>query len=113
MGIAFSGVGIGSITLLPWFQYEILNEGWRQTSITVAIILLVVLVPLNVVFQRRRPKDLGLRPDGTNSAAVAENLIGAQAEHEEERIVDKDWVATEWTIASAIKTSRFWWLMVC
>ena len=112
MGIAFSGVGIGSITLLPWFQYAILNEGWRQTSITVAIILLVVLVPLNVVFQRRRPRDLGLRPDGTMSTPEEENKIGAQAELEDMRIVDKVWSATEWTLANALKTPRFWWLMV-
>jgi MFS family permease len=29
IGIAFSGVGIGSIVLLPWLQHVIAGDGWR------------------------------------------------------------------------------------
>ena len=29
MGIAFAGVGIGSVTLLPWVQFMIEQTGWR------------------------------------------------------------------------------------
>ncbi len=29
IGIAFAGVGIGSVTLLPWVQYAIGHTGWR------------------------------------------------------------------------------------
>ena len=29
MGVAFAGVGIGSVTLLPWVQFMIEHTGWR------------------------------------------------------------------------------------
>ena len=111
MGIAFSGVGCGSITLLPWAQHAIETEGWRQTSVTIAIVLLVVLVPLNAIFQRRRPMDLGLEPDGVTSVSKEVDSVDQPTEIEDPTVVDKEWVATEWTVKKAIKTSRYWWLM--
>ena len=111
MGIAFSGVGCGSITLLPWAQHAIETEGWRQTSVTIAIVLLVVLVPLNAIFQRRRPMDLGLEPDGVTSVSKEVDSVDLPTEIEDPTVVDKEWVATEWTVKKAIKTSRYWWLM--
>ena len=30
IGIAFSGVGVGAILILPWLQAIILQEGWRS-----------------------------------------------------------------------------------
>src|SRR5262249_61556935 len=32
IGIAFAGVGIGSVTLLPWVQYVIEQTGWATAS---------------------------------------------------------------------------------
>jgi MFS family permease len=63
MGIAFSGVGIGSMVVLPWLQTMIDGAGWRAGSWTLGVVLLVVLAPLNLLL-RRRPQDMGLLPDG-------------------------------------------------
>ena len=108
VGLSFSGVGVGAITLFPWMQNSILTDGWRETSISVAILLLVVLVPLNVVFQRRKPSDLGLLPDGDDAPNT--NRGAKQKELEEARIVDRAWVNRAWTLSSAMKTTRFWWV---
>ena len=109
MGIAFSGVGVGSIIILPSLQYTLENVGWRQTSMIVAIFLLV-LVPLNIIFQRRKPADLGLEPDGVVSAV--KGAVGSDLKTEDAGVVDRDWAATEWNLKNALKTSRFWWLTV-
>ena len=41
MGLAFAGVGIGSITLLPWVQLMIEQTGWRTACTAIGILVLV------------------------------------------------------------------------
>src|ERR1700734_1427592 len=38
MGLAFAGVGIGSMTLLPWVQHMIEQTGWRTACTAVGIL---------------------------------------------------------------------------
>src|SRR5271167_1470261 len=63
LSIAFSGVGIGSVTILPWLQSLIADRGWRSACWSLGLLVLVALAPLNLLL-RRRPADLGLEPDG-------------------------------------------------
>jgi hypothetical protein len=35
-GIAFAGVGVGAIVLLPWLQSLILTDGWRVSCVAIA-----------------------------------------------------------------------------
>jgi predicted MFS family arabinose efflux permease len=107
MGIAFSGVGLGSILLFPWVQRLIGQTGWRQTCLVLAVVLLVTLLPLNLLFPRRRPEDIGLTPDGDPPQERAGVAPAGQA-----TIVDPAWAATDWTVGKALKTARFWWLGV-
>jgi MFS family permease len=103
VGIAFSGVGIGSIVLLPWLQHVIGQDGWRSACWLLALIALVVLVPLNLLL-RRRPQEIGLHPDG--DAAPDTPAAGGPARN----IVNPAWAATEWTLARALRTAPFWWI---
>ena len=104
-GIAFSGVGVGSILLLPWLQSLIGASGWRAACWALAGLLLAVVLPLNLVLQRQRPADLGLAPDGDPGGAAAAAQPGG-----EDNVVDRRWAATEWTLALALREARFWWL---
>src|SRR3981189_964189 len=61
MGLAFAGVGIGSITLLPWAQHMIEQTGWRTACTAIGIVVLVVLAPINLLL-RKRPEDIGFVP---------------------------------------------------
>ncbi len=108
VGIAFSGVGIGSILLFPWMQQAIATEGWRYSAQVIAFLLIAVTVPLNFIFQRHRPSDLGLEPDGGKIGN--EKSVAARKDSRQNRIVDHAWVETDWTVARAMRTSRFWWL---
>ncbi len=103
IGIAFSGVGVGSILVLPWLQTMILSEGWRSACWALGIVILVVLVPINLLVTKR-PEDIGLLPDGEKPGP------GGDAAKKKSNVVDADWVAIDWTVARAIRTARFWWL---
>jgi MFS family permease len=102
MGIAFAGVGIGSVTLLPWVQLMIEQGGWRTACTAIGIVLLVVLVPINLLL-RKRPEDIGLRPDG--DAAPSASSVKPVS-----NVVDPVWAATDWTLNRALRTARFWWI---
>jgi MFS family permease len=102
--LTFSGVGVGSIVILPWLQLLIARAGWRAACWALGLLVLGVLVPLNLLL-KRSPADLGLQPDGDATsprAAAAERL----------RVVDPAWVAVDWTLARALRTARFWWIAV-
>jgi len=103
LSIAFSGVGVGSITILPWFAWMIGSAGWRTACVAFGILLIVLLGPVNLLL-RRRPEDMGLRPDGLVSNDVSSDQVG--------NVVDRAWAAVNWTLWRALRTRRFWWLAV-
>src|ERR1700732_3237371 len=59
MSVAFSGVGVGSIVLLPSLQELIERSGGRAACCAMAILVILVAAPLNLLVLRR-PEDLGL-----------------------------------------------------
>ena len=110
IGIAFSGVGVGAILLLPWVQSIIGADGWRAACRALAILVVAIVLPLNLFFQRRRPQDMGLEPDGVGRAGRSAD--GAKAGGALDTVVDRAWAEADWSLASAARTSRFWWLVV-
>ncbi|MGE0260444.1 MAG: MFS transporter, partial [Alphaproteobacteria bacterium] len=103
LSIAFSGVGLGSVTLLPWVQGVIEGGGWRTACWALGILIIVLLAPPNLLLLRR-PEDIGLRPDGAAAASAAVAHHG--------NIVDPRWAAIDWTLARALRTTRFWWIAI-
>lgn len=110
LGLAFAGAGVGAMVLFPWMQHAIQTEGWRYACIVIALVLIVFLVPLNILLQRHRPKDLGLEIDGGQISDGETSQ--ARQDDLDRRIVDKEWIETDWTPAKAMRTGRFWWLML-
>ena len=105
ISIAFSGAGAGAIVLLPWLQTIIGRDGWRASCSAMGLLVLLVTGPLTLLV-RRRPEDIGLRPDG------AARAIGVDVTHRMSNVVDPAWAAIEWTVARAIRTARFWWIVL-
>jgi len=104
ISIAFSGVGVGAITLLPWLQSIIETEGWRASCWTMGLLTILVVAPLNLLV-RKKPEDVGLLPDG---AAPTGAVAGARVAN----VVDLGWASIEWTLSRAVCTSRFWWIVL-
>jgi MFS family permease len=103
ISVAFSGVGVGALVLLPWLQTIIVRDGWRASCTAIGLLVLVVIGPLSLLV-RRRPEDIGLLPDGASHSAAAD------AKRKPSNIVDPAWAAIEWTLARAMRTQRFWWI---
>ncbi len=119
IGIAFSGVGAGSIILFPLIQSIIGGAGWRQACWMLAALLLAVVLPLNFLLQRQRPEDLGLRPDGEAPAAAEDGSaadggeeVGTELGTEGGRTGDSRQEAEfqQWTLRRALGSSPFWWI---
>ncbi|MCL4535456.1 MAG: MFS transporter [Bacteroidetes bacterium] len=106
VGLSFAGVGAGMFLIVPGAQYLISNFGWRLSYIALAGLVLAVQPTLNAVFQRLRPQEKGLLPDGEATAA------GQQPRPRQRRVVvvDRAWAEREWTVATALRTHRFWLL---
>jgi MFS family permease len=105
ISIAFSGVGVGAIVLLPWLQSIIEGDGWRASCWAMGALVILVAGPLNLLV-RKKPEDIGLLPDGVaHSSSVGETRATTN-------IVDSEWTSIEWTIARAARTGRFWWIVV-
>jgi MFS family permease len=101
IGLAFAGVGIGSVTLLPWVQHTIEQAGWRTACTAMGIMLLVVLAPINLLLHKR-PQDIGLEPDGDATPSASTRPVSY--------VVDPVWANTDWTLGRAVRTARFWWI---
>lgn len=105
ISIAFAGAGVGAILLLPWLQTIILSEGWRASCVAMGVLVLVVITPLTLLIPKG-PADVGQMPDGDTSSPEA------AAKRNGVTIVDAAWAATEWTLARAVRTARFWWIVL-
>ena len=105
--VAFVGLGIpvGAMIFVPLTQYFIDIWGWRTAWIVLAIIGMGIIVPLALIFVRRRPEDLGLQPDGLPSKSERE--FGAVANDGSREALEVSWTSRE-----AMRTFPFWSLVV-
>jgi len=62
-GIAYTGIGIGTMTMPPLANWLISKYGWSNSFIIIGIIT-AVLITVAAQFLRRDPQSMGLLPDG-------------------------------------------------
>ncbi|WP_160330158.1 MFS transporter [Streptomyces roseifaciens] len=62
--------GLASPLFIPLVGWLIAHGSWR-TSLVVLAVCQLAMAPVGALFVRRRPEDLGLRPDGVGDAAPA------------------------------------------
>src|SRR5947209_12856674 len=105
ISIAFAGVGVGAIVLLPWLQTIIVTDGWRASCWAMSLLAVLIVAPLNLLV-RKKPEDIGQLPDSQPLLLAAGEMRPAS------NIVDFTWAATEWTLARAMRTARFWWIVL-
>jgi MFS family permease len=108
VGIAMSGIGFGMLFLIPLIERGITAFGWRSTYIYLGGLVLLVAAPMNAILSRRSPQDMNLHPDGDEGPGIPERNIPRMTV----RTIDKDWAHVDWTLLRAIKTRRFWFLLL-
>ena len=106
MSLAFSGVGVGSIVLLPWLQTFIARRAGAPPCWTLGLVAAGAAGAAQPAVARggrrtwprarRRPG----RARGRGARAAARTSSTAA------------WVAVDWTLARAVRTARFWWIAV-
>ena len=101
LGLASLGLGVGGIVLLPVTQLFIEVVDWRDAWLYLGIVSMVLIIPMSLLFLRRQPEDMGLRPDG--DPVVIEQQSPGEQNAEEEAV---------WTIGEALRTRAFWMLVM-
>lgn len=72
---------------------------WRAAYRTLGVIALPLCIPIFLIM-RRRPEDLGLRPDGDNSPNVLQARAGATPSGE-----------FDWRLREVVRASSFWFIV--
>lgn len=78
-GIAFTGLGFGTLILTPVAGYLTETLGWRYAYIASGLLVLVPLTPI-VLLMKNKPEELGLLPDGAKSSRSAAGTEGTVAQ---------------------------------
>jgi MFS family permease len=106
MGIAAIGVSISGVVFVPLVHRLISNYGWRTTLVVLGIMIWgLTFVPI-VLFVRRRPEDMGLKPDGDDPEVI-------ESETDESTVADKVSAEEEiWTLKEALRTKALWLLLI-
>ncbi|MDO8490746.1 MAG: MFS transporter [Dehalococcoidia bacterium] len=104
--IGIFGVGLAISFSMPTLtQYLIDSVGWRASFLVLAALSGALVMPLVIAFQRHKPSDMGLEPDGVKSNQA--DISSAKASHQA-LVVNKEWAAREWTLPRALKTYQVW-----
>lgn len=98
-GLVLGGASLGALFIVPLTQYFVGLYGWRWTYTALGAAVVLVLAPLNALWQRHRPQDMGLHPDDAASAsALAETHAAAP------------WGLSH--LLDTVRSGRFWFLFV-
>lgn len=113
IGLACTGVGVFAVILFPWMQATIDASGWRSACWILAGILLATLIPLNVLLQRTRPRDVGLNPDGAGPAPAAAAMdTAAPSPSDGQTLAQAVHAATFWLVAGGFFCALFAWYAI-
>ncbi|MDY6843484.1 MAG: MFS transporter [Thermodesulfobacteriota bacterium] len=105
IGIGSAGIGVGTLVLIPLVQHFILIASWRKAYLLLACCSLFVIIPLNIFFQRHKPEELGLLPDG-ESSVHGKDSFSKNFSNKVELSPGK-----EWTVLGAMKDYHFWMIL--
>ena len=106
MSVAFIGMPVGIFIFAPLSQLLIDEIGWRDTWLVLGGGGAVVTVLVALLIIRRRPQDMGLRPDGDGAPAFSGLTSGGASRPVFEEEVS--WTRAEATRSSILHPSTFW-----
>lgn len=101
-GIAVSGMGLGVLLLVPLSQYFISLWGWRTTFVFLAGLGLIGLLPLNGLFLRHKPHQVGQLIDGNKVHPGSTQPVSSRS---------GIYLNSDWTFTKALNASSFWCYM--
>ncbi len=100
---AMSGIHVGGFLVFA-LAFGVENYGFRWTTASIAILLMVIILPVYMVV-RNRPEDMGLLPDGDRVSGSGRAATGALSDTQQDD-------EPEFTVGQALRTRAFWALTV-
>jgi sugar phosphate permease len=109
--IAIASLGQGSSKVaIPFFTAMLFAlVGWRQTWAVFGLLTLILVVIPALIFMRRSPEDMGLKPDGIDETIPAPAVNSAQADLQRRRGPKTEDVV--WSRKEVLRSSAFW--LIC
>ncbi|MBI4300371.1 MAG: MFS transporter [Chloroflexi bacterium] len=112
VAIASVGISLSGVFMIPVIQWLISSYGWRTTWLVMGILVWILVVIPSGLFLRRRPEDLGLRPDGDPAPDSEEHVEEAASLATLPRRPARMPVREEtWTLRQALRTRTLWFLI--
>lgn len=113
LGISAMARPFGGAINIQIFSLIAIATSWRTAFQVHGAISLLIVIPL-LLIMRRRPSDIGLRPDGAPAIPARRKASASQgvtvsetARHESDRL-DNDTPEANWRAGEAARTSAFW-----
>lgn len=105
LAISSTGASISNVVMIPVAVYVIAEYGWREMFWIFAIITWIVVLAPSTILIRRRPEDMGLRPDGVES----DSPQGPTPTQETSQAMPEP----VWTRKEALRAPAFWLIAGC
>lgn len=103
LAVNSAGTHLGHIIFAPITAFLVSAIGWRMTWGVLGIVVLAATFPPAVLFMRRTPEDMGLRPDGDPPVQPASDENGQRA---------RSAIEPRWDVRSALRTRTLWVLVI-
>lgn len=117
LAISSTGASISNVVMIPVAVYVIAEYGWREMFWIFAIITWIVVLAPSTILIRRRPEDLGLRPDGVEPDApqgpAPTTLMPGQQESASQEQTRQTMPEPVWTRREALRAPAFWLIAGC
>jgi sugar phosphate permease len=99
MSIAMSGISIGGMLLVPMSVFVVDRWGLGAATLTLALLVLALILPMTAFVIRSDPAEVGLGPDGDQRTSGASSM-------------QFNLPATDWTRSAAVRTRAFWLIVI-
>ena len=104
-GLVLSGIGTGTLFMAIVIGFLITTEGWRFAFGILSIFIFCFVVPINVIFQRNEPEEVGQTIEQTGVI-----LKRMDAPHEENTKQQNEPPLSQkmWTFKAVLRSKAFW-----
>lgn len=106
IAIASLGQGVSKVSIPVVTASLFAWVGWRLTWSVFGVVTLILVVVPAVIFMRRSPEDMGLKPDGIDDAEDAPDVTSSKTEKKTKPDHAAD--ETVWRWQEVIRTQTFW-----
>jgi MFS family permease len=108
-GLAAVGIGLGIFILVPLIQYLISSQGWQFAFFIFSLLILAIPLPLNAIFLKHRPQEIGLHINGDSPASQDK---GSPKDPGDKKGLSPHLIHREKELGEILKTSQFWYAIL-